>query len=168
MNAATYQEIESLPGMTVGQLRSKYVDLFREESLSFNKDFLRKKIAWRIQELAEGGLSERARRRALEIANDADLRVLMPRGGDRVDAPGSNLRALKTTLSPGRDPRIPMPGTLLTREFRGKRIVVRVLGSGFEYDGQVFRSLSAVAQKATGTKWNGLAFFGIEGNGVRS
>ena len=73
------KEIEALSQMTVGQLRQKYLDVFGEESRSNHKQFLFRRIAWRIQALAEGGLSERARRRALEIANDADLRIRAPR-----------------------------------------------------------------------------------------
>ena len=65
--------------MTVTQLRQKYVEVFGEETRSNNKQFLFRRIAWRIQALAEGGLSERARRRALEIANDADLRIRAPK-----------------------------------------------------------------------------------------
>jgi hypothetical protein len=73
------KEIEALSRMTVGQLRQKYLEVFGEESRSNHKQFLFRRIAWRIQALAEGGLSERARRRALEIANDADLRIRAPR-----------------------------------------------------------------------------------------
>ena len=83
---AMRKEIEELSRMTVGQLREKYLEVFGEESRSNHKQFLFRRIAWRIQALAEGGLSERARRRALEIANDADLRIRAPRtrfGQDR-------------------------------------------------------------------------------------
>ena len=73
------KEIEALRRMTVGQLRQKYAEVFGEETRSNHKQFLFRRIAWRIQALAEGGLSERARRRALEIANDADLRVRAPK-----------------------------------------------------------------------------------------
>ena len=73
------KEIDALSRMTVGQLREKYMEVFGEESRSNHKQFLFRRIAWRIQALAEGGLSERARRRALEIANDADLRIRAPR-----------------------------------------------------------------------------------------
>lgn len=73
------KEIEALSRMTVGQLRQKYLEVFGEESRSNHKQFLFRRIAWRIQALAEGVLSERARRRALEIANDADLRIRAPR-----------------------------------------------------------------------------------------
>lgn len=75
VETAMRKEIDELRGMTVGQLREKHLGVFGEESRSNHKQFLFRRIAWRIQALAEGGLSERARRRALEIANDADLRI---------------------------------------------------------------------------------------------
>ncbi len=79
MEATTYQEVQGLSRMIVGELREKYLDVFGEETRFYHKEFLRKRIAWRIQALAEGDLSERARRRAEELANDADLRTRSPR-----------------------------------------------------------------------------------------
>ena len=79
VETAMRNEIDELSRMTVGQLRQKYLGVFGEESRSNHKQFLFRRIAWRIQALAEGGLSERARRRALEIANDADLRIRAPK-----------------------------------------------------------------------------------------
>ena len=79
VETAMRKEIDELSRMTVSQLRREYLDVFGEESRSNHKQFLFRRIAWRIQALAEGGLSERARRRALEIANDADLRIRAPR-----------------------------------------------------------------------------------------
>ena len=70
----TRAQIEALRAMTTGQLRDKYAEIFGELSRSYNRQFLFRRVAWRIQALAEGGLSERARRRALEIANDAERR----------------------------------------------------------------------------------------------
>src|SRR5713101_3958500 len=80
VETAMRKEIDELSRMTVGQLRQKYLGVFGEESRSNHKQFLFRRIAWRVQALAEGGLSERARRRALEIANDADLRIRAPSG----------------------------------------------------------------------------------------
>jgi hypothetical protein len=73
------QQIAELGQMTVPQLRKKYAEVFGEESRSNNRQFLYRRIAWRIQALAEGGLSERARLRAMAIANDADLRIRAPK-----------------------------------------------------------------------------------------
>jgi hypothetical protein len=157
MKAAVLKEIEGLRRLTVGGLRAKYLEVFGEESRSNHKDFLFRRIAWRIQANAEGGLSERARRRALEIANDADLRVSAPKTGT------SHNVAHRTTvgaINGARDKRLPEPGTLLTREFKGQTFVVKVLADGFEYEGRAYRSLSAIAGEITGTRWNGFLFFG--------
>jgi hypothetical protein len=79
MKTGLFQEIQGLSRMTVRQLREKYIEVFGEQSRAYHKEFLRKRIAWRIQALAEGDLPERARRRAEELANDAALRIRTPR-----------------------------------------------------------------------------------------
>ncbi len=61
----------------------------------------------------------------------------------------------------GLDPRLPPPGTYLEREYKGRRIIAKILVDGFEFDGEIYRSLSAIAQEATGTKWNGFLFFNL-------
>jgi hypothetical protein len=151
--------------MTVGELRREYAAVFGEPTRSFHKEFLIRRIAWRIQANAEGGLPERARRRALEIANDADLRTRAP-GPARPPAapPAKNApgRVVTMRLDVPADARLPMPGTLLTREYRGRTIRVRVLPNGFDYEGTIYRSLSAVAQVVTGAHWNGYLFFGLK------
>lgn len=161
MKTGTYREIQQLSRMTVGELREKYLDVFGEETRSRHKEFLRKRIAWRLQALAEGGLSERAKRRAEELANDADLRLRAPR--DRIESGSTELKARSESsrISPSRDARLPLPGTLLTREYQGRDIVVKVLDDGFEFEDRRYRSLSAIAREATGSKWNGFLFFGI-------
>ena len=161
MNIAA--EVKALGRMSVGELREKYRAVFGEETRSGNKDFLRKRIAWRIQAQAEGGLSERARRRAEELANDADLRIRPPRGTAPAASPSG--RTVVRSFSPGHDRRLPMPGTVITREYRGETVTVTVLDGGFEYEGQVFRSLTAVAKAVTGTHWNGYHFFGLRRRG---
>ena len=153
------EEIEALRHMTVGQLKDKYREVFGESSRSNHKQFLFRRIAWRLQANAWGGLSERARRRALEIANDADLRIRAPR--DFLKEELDESRTIETRVAATEDPRLPIPGTMLVRRYRSKNIVVRVREDGFEYDGQVHRSLSAAVRAATGTPWNGFAFFGL-------
>ena len=160
MSATKLQmQIEGLRHMTVGQLKDQYRVLFGEESRSNHKQFLFRRVAWRIQANAEGGLSERARQRALEIANDADLRIRAPKGFLKAPLDGS--RAIEACVSPAADPRLPMPGTLLVRRYQGKDVVVRVRDDGFECGDRVYRSLSAAVREATGTRWNGFAFFGL-------
>ena len=155
------EQIEGLRHMTVGQLKDKYREAFGETSRSGHKQFLFRRIAWRLQANAWGGLSERARRLALEIANDSDLRIRAPKNflKEALDAS----RTAETSVEPTQDPRLPISGTMLVRRYRGKDIVVRVREDGFEYDGQVHRSLSSAVRTATGTPWNGFAFFGLGG-----
>src|SRR3990167_2613657 len=102
------QQIEELRFMTVGQIREKYREVFGEESRSNHKQFLFRRIAWRIQALAEGGLSERARRRALEIANDADLSIRAPKSFD----PSTPIERRVSRKLAAADPRLPPPGQI--------------------------------------------------------
>jgi hypothetical protein len=161
METAMRKEIDELSRMTVGQLRQKYLEAFGEESRSNHKQFLFRRIAWRIQALAEGGLSERARRRALEIANDADLRIRAPKTKFGEDVALDPKLSVSRKVAGALDPRLPPPGTYLEREYKGRRVIAKVLVNGFEFDGEIYRSLSAIAQEATGTKWNGFLFFNL-------
>ncbi len=153
------QRIEDLRLMTAGQLQAEYARVFGEATASRNKDFLFKRIAWRIQANAQGGMTERASQRANEIANDADLRVRSPQVFKALHTAEARARVVTSTLDADRDPRVPLPGTMLVREYKGRNIVVLVRESGFEYENVVYPSLSAVARKVTGTQWNGLLFF---------
>jgi hypothetical protein len=163
------QMVSELRRMTVTELRRKYAEVFGEQTRSHHKDYLIRRIAWRVQANAEGGLPERARRRALEIARDADLRMRAP-GPARAYAavPASHEPVAICRLEVPPDERLPMPGALLTREYRGRTIRVRVLPNGFDYEGTVYRSLSAVAQAVTGAHWNGYLFFGIQAPKTRN
>jgi hypothetical protein len=112
------QEIEGLRNLTTAQLKQKYREVFGEESRSNHKQFLFRRIAWRIQANAWGGLSERARQRALEIADDADLRIRAPKNFLR--EPLDDGRNMEARLKPSLDPRLPLPGTPLIRRYQGK------------------------------------------------
>lgn len=160
MDVSIVNEIEELRRMKAAALRVKYREVFGEETRSSNRQFLFRRLAWRLQANVEGDLSQSARQRALEIANDADLRICAPEGffvkSGSVDPSKPVARK-----GPPRDPRLPRPGVLITRQFQDRRIVVKVLEKGFEYQSQKYRSLSAVARDITGTRWNGLVFFGL-------
>jgi len=151
-SASIEAEIAELRRMTAVALRAKYRELFGEDSRSGNRQFLFRRVAWRLQALAEGDLSERARQRALDLANDADLRIQPVKGFlDR------------TASAVSRDPRLPEPGMTLRRAFKGQTIEVKVFDDEFEYEGRRYRSLSAIASKISGSRWNGFAFFGLTG-----
>jgi len=155
------QELTALKNMTIADLREKHRQIFGEEPRIKHKDFLRKRIAWRIQALAEGDLSERARRRAKELANDADLRIRAPKTINSSTVASSAGHTVVHAFSPSHDKRLPMLGAELTRKYQGKMIKVTVLDNGFECDGQKYRSLTAVAKAVTGSHWNGFNFFGL-------
>ena len=149
------KELAALEGMRVAEMRARYAQVFGEETRVGNKVWLVKRIVWRLQALAEGDLSERARRRAAELANDADLRLSPPR--QKQTTPASvqkNGRA--RALANGH---LPLPGTILTRWYKGQTLKVQVLRHGFEYDGQVYKSLSAAAKAITGSHTSGFLFF---------
>jgi hypothetical protein len=153
------KQIAVLKQMGVRELREKYEAFFGEPTRAGNKDFLFKRIAWRLQSLAEGDLSERARRRADALARDADLRTTAPRTPPSTT--GENGAKDAKPAPATTDERIPPPGTVLTRVYRGQAYHVVVRDDGFEYDGEVFRSLSAIAEMITGSHWNGFLFFKI-------
>jgi hypothetical protein len=160
--AAIAVQLEALRVMSVAELHDEYRRLFGEPSHSRNKDYLRKKLAWRIQEIAEGGISTRARDR-IEALLDSDIRVRFRAQEERPAEPAHAVAALAEPASENRprDARLPPPGTVLRREHGGAVHEVTVLGDGFEYRGERFNSLSTIAKAISGSTWNGFAFFGL-------
>ncbi len=152
------REVAAMQRMTVGELRTKYAEVFDEGTQARNKQWLIKRIAWRMQAWA--------RQRARELANDADLRVTSPRESKRTQ--GATERTKTVACPVAEDTRLPLPGTTLTRPYKGRLLEVKVLRDGFEHDGEIYKSLSAVAKAITGTHWNGYHFFNIEKKEVRS
>lgn len=151
------KELATMRQMTVDELRRKYAEVFGEQTPGRHKEWLIKRIAWRMQANAEGGLSERARRRAMELANDADLRVTMPR---RPKISELSETVTKRVRIDGNN-RLPLPGTVLQRDYKGRLVRVKVLASGFEFEGERYKSLTAVAKAITGKHWNGFHFFNL-------
>jgi hypothetical protein len=158
MESGLDRQIAALQGLGVAALRTRYAELIGESLRTGNKEWLAKRIAWRLQALAEGGLSERARRRASELAHEANIRMSPPR------SPSTNLAPEEPTQRS--DPRLPAPGSVLTRLYKGRTLQVRVLLHGLEFDGIVYQSLSAVANVITGGHGNGYLFFRL-GRGGR-
>ena len=163
MNLNLAAEVATLRRMTANDLRSRFAELFGEPTRSSNRTWLVKRIAWRLQALAEGDLTERARRRAAELANDADLRVSAPRP-PRAAKPPVPRSPREATI----DERVPRTGTVITRRYKGATIQVLVLAHGFECNGQVYPSLSAVAKAITGSHCNGFLFFRLTKPGGKS
>lgn len=155
------REVADLQQMTTGELRARYAEVFGEKPRSRHKAYLIRRIAWRLQADAEGDLSERARRRAEELAVDADVRTTPPKNAGADLMSGSRKRAAKAAAK--NDSRLPAPGTAITRKYKDRTVEVRILADGFEYDGRKFTSLSAVAKAITGSHMNGFRFFNLEG-----
>jgi Protein of unknown function (DUF2924) len=156
MGTELAKELAALHRLPLGRLRDKYAEVFGEPPSGNSRPWLVRGIAWRLQERALGGLTERAKARAAELADDADLRVVPPRTATVLAVPRST-----SEMSPSADPRLPAPGTVRSRPYKGEMLEVKVLADGFEFAGNRYGSLSAVAKAATGSHCNGFAFFGL-------
>jgi len=153
------KEVASLAGLTVAQLQQKWATVWNEPCRSRNKDFLRKRIAWKIQANAYGGISQRALERARELADETLLKIRNPAP---VGLPSPGSCTIRRHIHAPGDPRIPAPGAVITRDYKGQKLLVAVLEKGFEFEGRIYRSLSAVAKEVTGSHWNGIHFFGLK------
>jgi len=156
MNAELNRHIDQLRQMTTAQLQLKYRELFGQASHSNHKDYLFRRVAWRMQAVAEGGLSERASAYAREIAADPDLRLCAPKKPIEIQ-PTVRVANASRQL----DPRVPPPGTQLIKRYKDETLTVTVLEDGYQYGDRIYKSLSAIARQVTGTQWNGYVFFGL-------
>jgi len=159
-------QLAELRRQTVADLRQRYAELFGEPTRAGNRVWLIKRIAWRLQALAEGDLSQRARQRAAELARDADLRLSAPRA--LLPAVADADASAQHRTARAHDPRLPPPGTLLRRRYKGMVLQVQVQPDGFVFDGQRYPSLSAVAKAITGSHCNGFLFFRLIRKGATS
>ena len=159
MGTSTLTEINRLREMAVAQLQARWLELYGEPSRSRNKDFLYRRLAWRLQELQHGGLSQRAKDRLAELAPTIDF--------CRGRTPAPTLAAVGPTpvqeppTKTRRDPRLPSPGTVISRRWRDRELRLLVLADGFELDGVRYGSLSEAARAVTGARWNGRLFWGV-------
>lgn len=160
MKKGLAKEIAALERMSVGELQQRYAEVCGEQVRSRHKHYLVRRIAWRLQANAEGGLSDRALTRAEELADLADARTTPPKEHNLARRPVSTA---KVNLDSFSDPRLPAPGTVLTRPYKGRLVAVTVRRDGFECEGERYRSLSAVAKAITGSHVNGFRFFALEG-----
>lgn len=136
--------LAALKDMTVPQLKAEWEKLFAAAPPNNSRAFLEQRLAYRIQELTYGGLSKPVTRLLDALADEVE---------------GKKVR--KTVIA---DPRNPVTGTKLVREWDGAEHVVTVLQDGFDWQGRRYKSLSAVARDITGTQWNGYRFFGLREN----
>ncbi len=134
--------------MTTGQLRGEFQNLSGRPTGSWNREWLRRKVSWLIQEATR------------QVSDGVESPTLVTEVRDQPRSP--RLDAPIQVLPGGvRDPRLPRPGTELVREYRGLRLRVAVLEQGFEWNGRAYSSLTALAREITGAHWNGRLFFGL-------
>ena len=152
-------EITRFRKMSVGELREKWIELYGEPSRSRNREYLFKRCCWRLQEIRLGGLEPETKARLDQLADEHPTftRARRPNGFD----PDRLVNTTSPPVTTKRDPRLPTPGTVLTRQWHGSEIRVLVRDDGFEHDGAIHGSLSALARAVTGQRWNGKLFFGL-------
>ena len=141
------RQLTALQKMSRTELEEKWKDLYGTEPPLFKKSFLEKRLAYRIQELFYGGISQVSQHKLMQ----ASVKDPLCNIGRR------NIAVQKTFKKTG----VILPGTRFVREWDDKEHEVIVRDKGFEYKGKMFRSLTAIATEITGTKWNGPAFFGL-------
>ncbi len=156
MDTSMLGRINALRQMTVGELRIEWQKLYNEPTRSRNKDYLYRRLAWRIQELRYGGLSAHAQSRINELAPAGFTRARTPQPPQ--DAP----ERVEMARTLQRDPRLPSPGTIVVKTYKGRELRLVVHEDHFELDGQSFRSLSEAARHVTGARWNGWLFWGLK------
>ena len=134
--------LAALKTTSTAKLKEQWTALFEAPPPPYNRRFLESRLAYRIQELAYGGLKPETVRRLEQL-------------GEQLDGGNIAVRRLR-----GSD--IPIAGTRLIREYQGVEHTVTVMADGYEWQGRPYKSLSAIARAITGTRWNGLLFFGLK------
>jgi hypothetical protein len=146
--AQVLPRLAALKTAPIGELKQQWRELYGKEPPPFSRSYIESRLAYRIQELAYGGLKPETRAR---------LEAL----GEQVDGGNVVLRRIRADSRP-------LPGTRLVREYDGVEHVVTVRPDDFEYAGRRYQSLSAIARAITGTRWNGWVFFGLRQPGGRA
>ena len=146
MSTSIVKQIADLERASMTDLQHRWQQLIGTEPPRYNREFLVRRLAHRLQELAHGGLSRSARTKMDRLLEEAGYDEIGAERADRRPAQGREL---------------PVLGTRLIREWNGERHEVTVVQGGFEYQGRRYRSLSAIASAITSTHWNGPAFFGL-------
>jgi len=145
-------DIMALKKAPAEELQRRYKELYGEDASGTHKTYLWRKVAYKLQEQKHGSLSPKAKGKLKVLIEEYD--------------PINNkaLRPDKPMISqetPAKDKRLPIPGTVITKEYKGANYQVKVLEKGFEYNGKIYKTLSAIAKEITGAHWNGYLFFNL-------
>ena len=148
--------IMAMKAASLEELTAKYAELFGQASpCSGNKVFLWRRIAHKLQENAYGGLSGAAEGRIQTLIAQYDP------VNNKALRPGNAVAVTENKPKKKRDMRLPIPGTVITKEYKGQIIEIRVMDGGFDYKGTVYKTLTAIAKVITGAHWNGFLFFNL-------
>lgn len=149
MDKETTNTIGSLKDQTLKDLQDTYRRHFPGKKISNNRTFLWRKVTYRMQALQFGELSAEAKTK---------LEALMS-VYDPINNVALKPQVAASSFLPKRDRRLPLPGTIITKKYKGSKIQVKALENGFEYSGKIYKSLTAIAKEITGAHWNGFLFF---------
>ncbi|ABK45163.1 conserved hypothetical protein [Magnetococcus marinus MC-1] len=139
MTSDVLKRVAALPEKSTDELKEMWQNLCKSSAPPYNRTYLIRGLAYRIQELAWGGLSETTKA--------------------KLEALAAEEKTMDRTPNPIRNDGLPVAGTRLVREWKGVEHSCTVLDDGFEYQGRKFKSLSAAARAVTGTRWNGKIFW---------
>jgi hypothetical protein len=148
MRSALAQKMEALKEAPLKDLKVAYVEYFQAKKASNNRTYMWRRLAYRMQELEYGELSAKAQAK-LKALTDAY---------DPVNNAALKPQVAISGLLPKRDR---LPGTIITKDYKGTKIQIKTLGKGFEYGGKIYKSLTAIAKEITGAHWNGFLFFNL-------
>jgi len=158
MDRTLLGEIRRIQSLSVNELQGEWARLYHGDPCrSRNRSYLVKRLCWRLQERQYGGLSAAAHARLAELAPDAYVRARTP----PVATVAPVVAEEPVPPPPRRDPRLPVPGTVIVRDYRGRQLRLTVLDDGYELDGVRYGSLTEAAKAATGSHWNGRLFWGL-------
>jgi len=151
------EQLQTLKSASILKVQERYKELFKaSEAPCANKPYLIKKITYRLQEMADGGLSDETKTQIIELIEKYDPinnKALRP----QVVSAGKNVVSIPFM----RDKRLPIPGTVIQKKYKGQDYHVKVLDKGFEYKDKYYKSLSSIAFEITGAHWNGFSFLGL-------
>ena len=148
----TASQIMTLKNASAGELIKRYKELYNEDATGTHKTYLWRKIAYKLQEQEHGSLSAKAKERLKALIEEFDPinnKALRP------DKPMVSQQASV------KDKRLPIPGTVITKEYKAANYQVKVLEKGFEYNAKIYKTLSAIAKEISGAHWNGYLFFNL-------
>jgi len=152
MRETILNQIQNLKDMDISKIQALYKELYGKESNGTHKTYLWRKVAYKLQEKEYGSLSAKAKERLQALIEEYDPvnnKVLRPD------------KAIIRQQLPIKDKRLPIPGTVITKGYKGLNYQVKVLEKGFEYNQKIYKTLSAIAKEITGAHWNGYLFFGL-------